>query len=263
MDAESVWGPWSRTWNFKAEGPACPLDVTMDYDAAAHRGVLKWKPNPVGRPAVKYRVYGSDEKGFSVSDEPYPVAGANKEVTSPSPANFIAETTATELPILGPGAAAATANKAFYRVVAVDAGGKRSGSSDYASAPRPVIYSAPATTTRVGGSYCYHVQAVRSIGDLREQLVNGDYVAGYWSVEHPVYALEKGPAWLKMDAATGTLSGTPDVAGQAEVVVSVTTDLEERKLDPGAAAWGQEKDVGTSTAHVGSDSQQFVIAVAK
>ena len=36
------------------------------------RVVLRWKPNPAGRQPVKYRVYGSDEKGFSVSDEPLP-----------------------------------------------------------------------------------------------------------------------------------------------------------------------------------------------
>ena len=47
-DAEGVWGPWSQTWSFKAEGPAYPLDVTMDYDAAAHRGVLSGSRTPWG-----------------------------------------------------------------------------------------------------------------------------------------------------------------------------------------------------------------------
>jgi hypothetical protein len=213
---------------------------------------------------VKYRVYGSDEKGFSVSDAPYAVqVGASKEVRSPFPANFIAETTATELPLLGPDVSLPTANKAYYRVVAVDAQGKRSGPSDYASAPRPVIYSAPATTARVGEAYRYQVGAVRSIGDLRDRLAHGDYVAGYWDVEHPACALEKGPAWLKIDAATGLLSGTPDAAGKAEVVVTVTTDREVRNLDPGSAGWGAERVVSTSTERVGSDTQRFTINVAK
>ncbi len=263
-DAEGVWGPWSQTWSFTAEGPAYPLDVTLAYDAAAHGGVLKWKPNPVGRPPVKYRVYGSDEKGFSVSDAPCAVqVGASKEVKSPFPANFIAETAATELPLLGPGVSLPTANKAYYRVVAVDAQGKRSGPSDYASAPRPVIYSAPATTARAGEAYRYQVGAVRSIGDLRDHLVKDNYVASYWDVEHPAYALEKGPAWLKIDAATGILSGTPDAAGNAEVVVTVTTDREVRNLDPNSAAWGVDKLVSTSTERVGSDTQRFTINVAK
>jgi hypothetical protein len=263
-DAEGVWGPWSRAWSFTAEGPACPLDVTVAYDAAAHRGVLKWKPNPAGRPPVKYRVYGSDERGFSVSDVPCAVAvGASKELTSPFPANFIAETTTTELAVLGPGAGLPAANKAYYRVVAVDAEGKRSGPSDYASAPRPVIYTSPATTAQVGEQYRYQVGAVRSIGDLREHLVGGNYVGSYWDVEHPAYALEKGPAWLRIDAATGLLSGTPDAAGEAEVAVTVTTDRQVRNLDPGSAGWGVEKVVSTGTERVGSDTQRFTIDVAK
>jgi hypothetical protein len=88
-------------------------------------------------------------------------------------------------------------------------------------------------------------------------------VAGYWDVEHPACALEKGPAWLKIDAATGLLSGTPDAAGKAEVVVTVTTDREVRNLDPGSAGWGAERVVSTSTERVGSDTQRFTINVAK
>jgi hypothetical protein len=263
-DAEGVWGPWSRTWSFTADGPAYPLDVTLAYDAATRQGVLKWKPNPVGRPAVKYRIYGSDEKGFSVSDALYAVeTGASKELKSPFPANFIMETTATELPVVGPDVSLPAANKAYYRVVAVDARGKRSGPSDYASAPRPVIYSAPATTVQAGEAYGYQVGAVRSIGDLRDRLVNGQYVASYWDVEHPAYALEKGPAWLKIDAATGLLSGTPDAAGKAEVVVTVTTDRVVRNLDPVSAGWGQEKLVSTGAERVGSDTQRFTINVSR
>ena len=68
MDDKGVWGPWSKTWSFTARGPAYPLNVTLDYDQAAGVGILRWKANPVGRPPVKYRVYGSDEKGFTIAD---------------------------------------------------------------------------------------------------------------------------------------------------------------------------------------------------
>jgi Putative Ig domain len=81
-------------------------------------------------------------------------------------------------------------------------------------------------------------------------------------VEHPAYALEGGPAWLKVDPATGLLSGTPDAAGRSEVVVSVTTDREVRKLDPGSAGWGVEKVVSTSAERVGADTQRFTIEVS-
>ena len=41
------------------------------------------------------------------------------------------------------------ANKTYYRVVAVDAQGKQSGSSDYATAPRPTIHGKLATHANV------------------------------------------------------------------------------------------------------------------
>jgi len=261
-DEQGVWGPWSETWSFTARGPAYPLDVALAYDAEGRQGILTWKPNPVGRAPVKYRVYGSDEKGFSVSDEPYAVAlGDSKDLTSPFPANFIAETTGTELAVLGAGVDLPAANKAYYRVVAVDANGKRSGPSDYAAAPRPVIYTAPATTARVGEEYRYQVGAVRSLGDLRNRVVGGRLTRSFWDIEHPVYVLEQGPKWLSIDEATGLLSGTPDAAGTADVVVTVTTDREVRELDERALGWGQEKVVGTSIERVGGDTQRFAIEV--
>jgi hypothetical protein len=257
-DAKGVWGPWSKTWSFTARGPACPLDVAVAYDKGAPSAVLRWRPNPVGLAPAKYRVYGSDEKGFSISDEPYSVdVGASKELKSPFPANFIAETAATELPILGAGSQGPL--KAYYRVVAVDAAGQQSGASDYAAAPRPLIYTTPTTTARVGQEYRCQVSASRSIGDLRSR--TDRYVVSFWDVEHPVYALAQGPAWLKIDPTTGLLSGTPDAPGKADVVVTVTTDHEVRVLDERLAGWGQEKLVSTETERVGTDTQRFTIEV--
>src|SRR5262249_11473165 len=67
-----VWGPWSKTWSFTPSGPAQPVEVTLEPTKGADgKVILRWKPNPAGRKPVKYRVYGSDEKGFSVSDAPY------------------------------------------------------------------------------------------------------------------------------------------------------------------------------------------------
>ena len=110
--------------------------MTVDFDRDKGVGTLKWKANPLGRRPAKYRVYGSDEKGFSVSDVPYTVnVGISKELSPQFPANFIAETAATELPVLGSEVILPAANKTYYRVVAVDAEGKRSGPSDYAAAP--------------------------------------------------------------------------------------------------------------------------------
>ncbi len=124
-DANGVWGPWSGTWSFTAQGPAYPMDVAIKYNADTGIGTLTWSANPVGRPPAKYRVYGSDEKGFTVHDAPYEVKlGDTKELTNPFPANFVAEVTGTSLDVVGVGNALPNANKAYYRVVAVDGQGQ-------------------------------------------------------------------------------------------------------------------------------------------
>lgn len=169
-DSKGLWGPWSKTFSFAAHGAAFPLDLAVDGNAATGAGTLKWKANPVGTKPTKYRVYASDEKGFTIADERFQgTVGVTKTEMAAwdpwFPANFVAETAGTEMVVIGPDAPKA-ANKAYYRVVAVDAKGKRSGPSDYASGPRPVIYSKPVVAAKVGAEYRYQVGAVRSLGDL-------------------------------------------------------------------------------------------------
>jgi hypothetical protein len=258
-NAKGVWGPWSGTWSFTPRGPACPLEVALQYDAEKGVGALKWKPNSVGSKPAAYRVYGSDEKGFSASDQPYPVAvGINKELQNPFPANFIAQTAGTQLVVMGP-AAPAGGNRAFYRVVAVDEKGKRSGSSDYAMAPRPVIYSQPVCTARIGAEYRCQVLATRSLGDLQ---IQGAQTRSFWDFEKPKFSIEKGPKWLRIDEATGVLTGRPDAAGKVEVVLTATIDRTVRKLDDAALGWGQEKVLSSGAERVGAATQTFAIVVA-
>jgi hypothetical protein len=261
-DAKGVWGAWSKTFRFTPQAPNYPLEVALGYDMDKAVGTLTWKANPVGQKPVKYRVYGSNEKGFSVSDVPYQVSiGVSKELKPEFPANFIAETTATELVVMGDGVESPNANQTYYRVVAVDAQGKRSGPSEYATAPRPTIYGKPTTTAKVGREYRCQLQANRSLGDLRLRIVDGKETANFWDIEKPRFAIEKGPAWLKIDLATGMLSGTPDAAGKIDVVVTATIDQEVRKLDDGTLGWGIEKVVSTSTERVGSATRRFSIEV--
>jgi hypothetical protein len=263
-DEKGVWGPRSGIWSFTARGPSPPLEVALDGDRNKGAGTLRWKPNPAGRAPAKYRVYASDEKGFSISDEPYKVnVGASKDLASPFPANFVAETAATELAVLGAEVALPGANKTFYRVVAVDGQGKRSGPSDYAEAPRPLIFSKPVTTAKVGAEYRGQVSTIRSLGDLRIRSIGGKDTAAFWDIEKPKYAIQRGPKWLSINEATGMLSGTPDAAGKADVTVAATVEREVRKLDEGALKWGNEKVVSTTTEKVGDATQQFVIDVGQ
>jgi hypothetical protein len=262
-DEKGVWGPWSSTWSFTPRGPSPPTDVTLAFDAERGIGHLRWRPNPAGRRPVKYRVYGSDEKGFSVSDEPFQaVVGASKEVPSMRPANFVTEVSATEAAVIGAKVKLTNANRAFYRVVAVDGRGRRSGPSDYAEAPRPVLYSRPVTAAKVGSEYRYRLSAIRSLGDVRTRVVDGKETMNYWDVEAPRFALRQGPPWLRVDPGTGLLSGTPDRPGKAAVVVTATIDLEVRGLDARLLNWGLEKVVTRGTRRVGVATQKFTIDVA-
>ncbi|HQU41271.1 MAG: hypothetical protein B7Z73_03240 [Planctomycetia bacterium 21-64-5] len=208
-------------------------------------------------------MYASDEKGFSVSDRPYKVTvGTSKSVPSEFAANFVAETPATEMEVVGPQVKLAGANKAFYRVVAVDAAGNRSGPSDYAACPRPLIVSTPVTRTRQGAEYRYSLAAIRSLSDLRTRVVDGKETMNFWDVEQLRSGIERGPQWLTIDAATGLLSGRPDRAGTVEVVVSVTLKREARRLDEEALKWGIEKVVSAGEESAGSATQSFTIDVA-
>ncbi len=262
-DEKGVWGPWSSTWNFTPRGPSSPIDVTLAFDAERSVGTLRWKPSPAGRKPVKYRIYGSDENGFSVSDEPFKVfVGKAKAVPSERSANFVTEVSATETCVIGAEVKAPNANRAFYRVVAVDEQGKRSGPSDFAEAPRPILHSRPVTDAKVGTEYRYALSAIRSLGDLRTRVVDGKETRNYWDLEAPRFALQQGPPWLKMDTVTGLLAGVPDHPGKVAVVVTATIDREVRSLDARTLSWGNEKVVSTGTQRVGVATRKFTIDVA-
>lgn len=261
-DDKGVWGAWSKTWKFTPRGPSLPTDLAIEFDAKKGTGILRWKPGSAGRKPVKYRIYGSDEKGFSVSDDPYVVSvGSSKEVPSNAPANFMAEVAATEAAVVGRDVAFPNANRAYYRVVAVDDQGSRSGPSDFTVAPRPFIYSKPAAKAKVGTEFKYQAAAIRSVGDLRMRSVDGRDTTSFWDVEHPKYALVRGPAWLKVDEKTGLLSGVPNAPGRVEVSLSATIEQEVRKLSEQDLSWGREKVVSTDAQKVGSGTQEFVLEV--
>ena len=220
----------------------------------------------MGRRPAKYRVYGSDEKGFTVMDTPRQLslgvsAKTDMAAWNPwAPPNFIAETTGTQFVVMGPDVNPA-GNKTYYRVVALDGQDKRSGPSDYAVGPRPVIYTKPPVTAKVGEEYKYKVSANRSLGDLTGRMQGGKQVAGYFDIEKPRFAIAQGPKWLEIDEATGILSGTPEAAGKAEVTITAVIDRQVRLLDEKALVWGREKVLRTTTKRVGTATQRFVIDV--
>jgi hypothetical protein len=261
-DDKGVWGPWSETWSFIPRGPAPPLGVQLRFDRSHTQGVLHWSANPNGRRPLKYRIYASDELGFSISDQPYAVTvGVSKEFPANFPANFVVETAVTELEVIGPSIEVAGANKAFYRVVAVDAAGRRSGPSDYAESIRPVIYSKPVARAQQGAEYRYQVAAIRSLGDLRTRVVGGKETMSFWDVERLRFRIERGPKWLSIEEGTGLMFGTPDRTGKFDVTLAAKLEREDRRLDEGQLKWGIEKVLSAGTLSLGTASQVYTIEV--
>jgi hypothetical protein len=175
----------------------------------------------------------------------------------------VAETDKTELIVLNAGLDLPNANRAFYRVVAVDDRGQRSGPSDYAAAPRPFISSSPPGVARVGAEFRHQLSSIRSLGDLRLRIIDGKEVTGFWDVERPRFRLAKGPTWLKLDESAGVLHGVPDAAGEADVVLTVALERPVRQLDDSRLSWGHELVTETRTDIVGSAMRRFQLKIEK
>jgi hypothetical protein len=237
-DTKGVWGPWSRTFRFRAEAPGVPTDVRLVSEQGGY--VLHWKANPQGAPPVAYKVYGSNEKGFTVSDVEYQVFRGKGFVQSmeqfeakpadspdcglvPVPANLMARVEGTSLAVLGWGLAPPNANSAFYRVVAVDAAGNESGPSDFAEVPRPMVVLPAEDRARVGEPYRLEPVVIRSIGDLRCRPSSvSSYNAAYWDQEEYEFHTVQMPAGLEMNPSSGLIAGRPAEAGTVEVRFNAT-----------------------------------------
>jgi len=208
-----VWSPWSEVRRFEWRGPCPPVNVRSEVDGPRVR--IRWEPNPDGARPVRYLVYGSDERGFTVADGPHEVVGRGEV-----PGNLLREANGTEMLVVAPEAADGRMNRCFYRVVAVDERGTRSGCSDYAEMPHPLIFTEPVAEARAGEAYRYEAQSLRSLGDL--QYRDRQRPHEYFVREEVAWALVDGPQWLAMDADTGVLSGTPAAPGRYEVAISAT-----------------------------------------
>jgi len=218
QDKNGVWGEWSSVSTFEWQGPRVPVNVRRKFDGSAI--TIHWEPNPRGTPPVRYKVYGSNEKGFSVSDEPYEVADLGER-----PANLVGTTANTSMKVVGPDLQGRGYNKCFYRVVAVDEHGTESGCSDYVEMPHPFFYSRPVTGAQVGQEYAYTPGILVSLGDLQHHYEEPKYK--YWDVEKYTFSLLSAPPWLSIDPASGRMTGVPSAGdiGAWKVVISATNQF--------------------------------------
>ena len=239
LDAKGVWGPFSQAFQFRIRAPGVPLEVKLTEDQEGG-AVLSWKPNPQGERPVGYKVFGSDEKGFSISEVPYRVNCGkgfcqtmeeyeNKPADSPDAGmvefagNYITQVAETSLRVVGWDLELPNTNKAFYRVVAVDASGSESGPSDYAEIRRPFVVASPVQHAKVGQTYEYQPIVIRSLGDLRcRRSERSSYNAAFWDREEFTFEPLQIPEGLTLDKQSGSISGKPAKAGTWTVTFKVT-----------------------------------------
>ncbi len=239
LDATGVWGAWSPTFRFRCRAPGVPLDLRLAPDEGGL--TLHWTANPQGRPAVAWKVYGSDERGFTASDNDYQVFRGkgfvrtieeyeSKPADAPDagmvtvPSNLLARTDTTQARVVGADLTLPNANRAFYRVVAVDEAGNESGPSDYAQVPRPYVYTQP-PAAKVGRPYTYAVGVIRSIGDLRcRRSPSSSYNAAFWDRDVVTLKAAGLPEGLSLDEQTAVVTGVPKQAGSFELTFEVATN---------------------------------------
>jgi hypothetical protein len=231
---EGVWSDWSPIWMFVPNGPGVPVQVGL-LPRAADSYRLQWRANPEGRRPVRFIVYAADEQGFTVSDGPYRVNAGNQQARGlfpgrnwvDFPANRLAETAQTHLDLLP--------RHAFYRVIALDEHGNRSGPSDFTATPRPFIYSQAPTTAAVGVPYRYEAKSIRSIGQLTSRDFPPEewYQYAFWEPDQPRFSLvtelgrcgNRHPKWLSIDPVTGVLTGIPQQADQGLYQINIQVEI--------------------------------------
>jgi hypothetical protein len=216
---KGVWGPWSPVWSFVSRAPGVPRQLRL-YQAGNDKHELAWDINPNGRKPVRFEIYASDEKGFSVSDAPYQVPAGNQQSRGLFPGQKYVTFSANHLKTVEASPFALNPQRAFYRVVAVDEKGNRSGPTNYVSAPRPFIYTQPPAQAKIGKNFVYEAKTVVSIGDFTFRALGANpnsYHSAYWDADKPTFTLlEEEPRcghpdaiWASIDSETGVLSGRP------------------------------------------------------
>jgi len=252
---KGIWGAWSDIRTFQWTGPCVPKNVKLTSGEGTF--TFSWVPNPRGQRPVAYEVYGSNIKGFSVSKKPYEI-----ETLGTVPANYLGRTTSTHIVVAGQRAAENVPvgvenpdnlNRCYYRVVAIDEHGTRSGCSAYVELPHPYIWTEPPTTVRAGGDYRYQPRLIHSLGDMQYRYVQPN--CKFWEREQLSYSLVKAPKWLKIDSETGLLiCTTPDSSpGRVPVSIQATATFEKRT----------GKDTFTDDLPPKTCTQDFELTVSK
>ena len=227
---KGVWGPWSKAFSFKAQATAVPVNFSWEKKVGNALGsesfVLEWNPGEGGTEVDHYKIYGSDERGFTASDTAY-VMYAGLETDNrrmKRPANLIHETTGAETSWIVP----ANLIRPFYRVVAVDKDSYCSGPSAMVEVTHPApwdfFWPRENWTAKAAEYFENRLDFHPSIGHLVSANENGKaYQVRLRTGDKLRYEMEGAPAGLTIDNESGLISGyiSRDAAGKYDITVNV------------------------------------------
>jgi len=225
--AQGVWGPWSRTAHLLVRAPGIPLQVRLEMDWSERCGVLGWQPNPQGNEPVTYEIHGSDERGFSARRCDYEIYLGNQggRERQTVPGNIVTvvdadvsaggDSTSNDPEHMVIGAQVdLRMQHPFYRVVAVDAEGVRSGPSDLVEAPHPFVTTPLPRQIPANEATTIQLHSLRSRGDLRAESDGPHrYHQAFRDGDQLEFLLDEGPDWVHLDITTGVLTMRPPAQG--------------------------------------------------
>ncbi|MBT5058323.1 MAG: hypothetical protein HOM68_17405 [Gemmatimonadetes bacterium] len=225
--AQGVWGPWSQAAHLRVLAPGIPLQVHLEMNWPERCGRLHWRPNPQGNEPLAYEIHGSDERGFSARRGDYEIylgnQGGSERQTVPGNLVAVVDADADARGdsdsgslghmVIGPQVDLHMQHP-FYRVVAVDADGVRSGPSQMVEAPHPFVTTPLPRQIPANEATIIQLHSLRSRGDLRA-VSDGPrrYRQAFRDGEQLEFLLDEGPDWIHLDATTGVLTMSPPVQG--------------------------------------------------
>ena len=218
---EGVWGPWSKAFAFSAVAPAVPVNVNARFDSASRTVALAWDTGSGGSSPVRYRIYGSAERGFTPHDTPY-TYDAGADGMKPALPNLLMETPGPARSLTLP----TDLWRAYYRVVAVDSEGRESGPSGQGDLVHPLILSKSLPAAKASAFYQTRIDVSASIGDLvSTDFPNGQpYNIKFRNADDLVFEVTGAPQGLTISRDTGVLAGylPATAAGKYELAIKVT-----------------------------------------
>ena len=214
--ADHVWGPWSKTYAFSAIAPAVPVDVTANFNRDNRTVQLTWQNGKDGTQPLSYRIYGSEERGFTAHDNRYEY-NDGLQGTQRAAANLLLETRSAKESTSLPEALW----RPYYRVVAVDRKGRLSGPSAFAELSHPLIATSQLPNAVESQFYKTQVATSASIGHLVSADENGkSYQMKFRYGDELAFEMSGAPAGLTIDNH-GVISGFVGDAKPAKYDVTI------------------------------------------